>query len=138
MKLTIILLMMLLPLVSCDKKEPPAVSIDRQTTKIEPAGGNAEVSVRVTVACDGNDFVHSRGIIYSRPGEERTVEKGNMIESGAGTGSFTVTFEVNRTWWGIGEEKTMKYWIRGFAINSQGPGYSEEETWVETATWNTP
>lgn len=136
---------MLLSLFSCEKETTPTVEIDRLSTEIVPVERfTARVTVTATVVCDGGDFVSSRGIVYSEPGGERTLERGEVVsDDGAGTGTFTVTFEVGRLYsqcmtTGNVTERTTRFWIAAFAANSQGPSYSQEETWAETGTWNTP
>ena len=98
----------------------PSVVID----KIEYSG-TGSVSLQATVSDDGYADVTERGVCYST-GSNPTTDDTKVKAGTAGTGAYTVTLPDL--------EKNTTYYVRAYAINSKGTGYSE----VRTVSNNTP
>ncbi|TCC96045.1 fibrobacter succinogenes major paralogous domain-containing protein [Pedobacter hiemivivus] len=84
-----------------------------------------KVSVKATAAVsfDGGSTVTTRGLVWNMTGNP-TLENGTLIPIGAGNGSFYDTIT------GLNEEFT--YYVRAYATNEVGTGYSPIETSFST------
>jgi hypothetical protein len=107
-KLYFILVLSLLILVSCKKKEIPVVSttaVSNITVSGVTSGGN--------VTSDGNAGVTARGVCYGATQSITITDPHTTDGSGAGTFTSTVTGLTGGT----------TYYVRAYATNSEGTGY---------------
>jgi FlaG/FlaF family flagellin (archaellin) len=89
-----------------------------QTTAL--GGGN--------VTSDGGASVTERGICWSTSHNPTTA--GNHANSGSGTGSYTVSM--------TGLTTNTTYYVRAYAINSQGTSYGEEVSFTTAQSISAP
>lgn len=87
------------------------------------ATGYTDATFRAEVTDAGDAPVSARGFCYGTD-ENPEVGKNDTIRCGAGTGSFLGTIK--------GLESQKKYYVRAFAENAYGVGYSEEAISVVT------
>ena len=89
-----------------------------QTTAL--GGGN--------VTNDGGADVTERGVCWSTSHNPTT--SGNHASNGTGTGSYTVNI--------TGLTASTTYYVRAYAINSQGTSYGEEKSFITTQNISAP
>ena len=90
---------------------PPTVTTSAVTQITETtavAGGN--------VTADGGASVTERGVVYGTA-ENPTTASGKVV-NGSGTGAFTCNL--------TGLQPNTKYYVRAYAVNSQGTAYGEQ------------
>ena len=68
------------------------------------------------VTSDGNASVTDRGVVYSTNQHPTTAD--NKVSNGSGMGSFTCNL--------TNLQPNTKYYVRAYAVNSQGTAYGEE------------
>lgn len=93
-----------------------------QLSKVEvPVEGMTSSSAKgiAVVTTDGGAKVTSRGLCWNTTGELPTTDD-SSVEVGDGLGSFTGLIQPLR--------EGITYYVRAYAINSQGTGYSQEVT----------
>lgn len=113
----ILLLICLVCLSSCKKKELPAVAttdVTQITTNSAEGGGE--------ISDDGNAAVTSRGLVWSRTNDPTLLSNDGSVTSGSGTGSFSVSL--------TGLLSGTKYFAKAFATNSEGTAYGNEVTFI--------
>lgn len=90
---------------------------------VKEATGYTEATFRAEVTSIGDAPVTARGFCYGTE-EWLEVGKNDTIQCGTGAGSFLGTIK--------GLESQKKYYVRAFAINKYGIGYSDETVSVVT------
>ncbi|MBQ9435905.1 MAG: hypothetical protein IJU33_07255 [Bacteroidales bacterium] len=81
--------------------------------------GKRTANVDAQILDAGNQIVTASGIVFDTIAEP-TIERGTVMESGMTEGTFTIKVK--------GLTENTKYYVRAFAVNSTGAGYSEEMT----------
>jgi len=76
-----------------------------------------------SITTDGGSPITVRGVCWSTS-TSPTVTSSNITSDGAGTGEFTSSI--------TGLLPSTTYHVRGYATNSQGTGYGQEQTFVTT------
>lgn len=82
------------------------------------------------VVDDGGTEVTGRGVVWSRQTHPSTEENDGMTEDGEGPGSFTSVLD------GLKPETT--YYVRAFAVNSEGTAYGDQVSFVTLADVKPP
>ena len=101
-----------------------SILVPRVTTASVTNIGNTTATGGGNVISDGGAPVTERGICWST--SHNPTISGNHANSGTGTGEFT----VNMT----GLTPNTTYFVKAYAINSQGPAYGEEVSFETSQT----
>ena len=122
---------MLLAFAGCEK--------DPGSENTKPADGGALATVSTNnvtditatsavcggnVTSDGGNAVTARGICWSTSSNPTTSD--NTTYNGSGTGSFTANI--------AGLDEGTTYYVRAYAVNSQGTAYGTQKTFTTTTT----
>lgn len=97
----------------------PGVSIS-QITDITTSSAVVECVVNHT----GGSDVTSRGLIISTSNNPTLEDNMQVYESGAGDGTFTITLE--------NLDESTRYYLRAYAVNNDGMGYSQVKSFNTT------
>ncbi len=103
--------------LGCQRVEVPTVStleITEIAANTAKSGGN--------VSDDGNASVTSRGLVWSREEMPTTEENEGRTYEGSGTGEFISEM--------TGLVPGHEYYVRAYAINSEGPGYGNQRMFI--------
>lgn len=100
-------------------------SITTPTVTTAAASGLTSTTVTLggNVTDDGGDTVSERGIVYNTTGAPTTSDNKVLIGSGDGSFSDEIT----------GLSSGTTYYVRAYAINSEGTSYGNEETFATNA-----
>ncbi len=90
----------------------------KATVNLTSVSNITQSSVRVdaVVVSDGEFEVTERGVVYHR--EPNPTTANNVVTGGSGTGSYTANI--------TGLSPGQMYYVRAYAINSQGTAYSDQ------------
>ena len=105
------------------KYRTPVVNLPTVTTSAVTNVGSTIATVGGNVTSDGGAAVTERGVVYST--SQNPTTSSSKKTSGSGTGSFSVSLS------GLSEGTT--YYIRAYAINSNGTSYGEQKSFTTGA-----
>lgn len=97
-----------------------AASVPSVTTQAVDTIGQTTASGHGTVTSDGGANVTERGVCWNTSGTPTTAD--DKEESGTGTGSFVASM--------TGLDADTEYYVRAYAINSEGTSYGSEVTFT--------
>ncbi len=105
---------------SCERTELPIV----ETSSVEVTGPTT-ATTGGNVTCDGNASITARGVVWSTTSQTpTTTDNEGKTEDGSGDGRFTSEI--------TGLEPDTRYYVRAYAVNTEGPGYGNtREFWTE-------
>ncbi len=106
--------------VTITESDPPVVTTADIT---EITGTSATGGGEVTD--DGGNDVTARGIVWARSSGPTVEQNLGKTEDGTGTGSFTSSL--------TDLDQATEYFVRAYAINSQGTAYGEEKSFLTKA-----
>jgi len=97
-----------------------ALSLPTVTTTLASAVTSTGATLGGNVTADGNATVSERGVVYATTQTPTTAN--TKVAVGTGTGSFTTNV--------TGLTAGTTYYVRAYAINSQGTAYGSQETFT--------
>lgn len=100
---------------------PPTVTVGEPTSILDKFA-----AIPANVTDDGQKTVTERGIVFSE-NENPTTADNKVTHASGGTGVYSVTLS--------GLEPETEYHYRAYAINSEGTGYSSDETFTTLASF---
>lgn len=116
-------ILMLLVGCSPDPEKPTVTTIE--VTNVT----NSSAEVVCDITDDGGADVTTRGVCWSTQ-EIPTIEADNTISSGNGIGSYNVVIDRLTS--------SVTYYVRAYAINSEGTSYGETKVFTTKKTIDTP
>ena len=112
----------IIALISCEKKDLTAIpvlttnAVSFITSVTATCGGN--------ISDDGGATIRERGVCWST--EQTPTENDNKITDGEGIGNFTSNI--------TGLQANTSYYVRAYAINSEGTGYGDALSFTTNIT----
>ncbi len=117
MKRICIVILCALSLIACKPELEKPTVVTREIVSI----ADSAATVACSVTDDGGSEITSRGVCWSTS-VNPTIEKDNVVESGSGIGDYEVVM--------LNLEPETDYYVKAFAVNSEGVSYGEEKSFT--------